>query len=943
MGIKTEKKAEIWGKDFCLCPPDLKRTPTENPQAALFADMTVSKSSLNETPLMRQYNSFKQKYPGALLLFRVGDFYETFGQDAIKAAEILGITLTKRGNGSATEVELAGFPHHALDAYLPKLIRAGQRVAICEQLEDPKLAKGIVKRGVTEVVSPGIVLDDKLVDHKGNNYLCVVHYVNEQRAGAALADVSTGDFFCWAGPVADLEKLLYALRPAEVVVAKKAGSLFDEQFGNAFYNFRFDDWVFELDFAQDQLLQHFNTHSLKGFGIEDLPAGVVAAGVLIYYLRQNEQKQLHQLARIYPFDNQAYVQIDRATASHLELVLPLHHDGRSLFQVLDYTATPMGARLLKRWLLFPERNLEVIDDRLDTVSAFMDAQDVRSGLYANLRAIGDIERMSARLAAAKIAPRELAALRNALERAEAVARWLADAPDDILRERTQRAPNTRAVVDRIHAMLAPEPPAQVANGGVIATGASPELDELRTLQVHAQDLLRAMQQREINRTGIASLKVGFNRVFGYYIEITNTHRDRVPQDYIRKQTLANAERYITEELKQFEDKILTAEERILRIEQELYNQLIEGLQPFVPLLLQAAAFVAELDVLACFAALAEERRYVRPILHHEGQLSIVNGRHPVIETLLPSDRPFTPNDTTLDNAEAQIALITGPNMAGKSAYLRQVALITLMAHVGAYVPADEAHISLVDKIFSRVGASDNLSAGESTFMVEMQETARILNNATSRSLVILDEIGRGTSTFDGVSIAWAIVEYLHQSDSCNPKTLFATHYHELTALAESLPRVRNYHVAVLQTGGKMVFLHKVRPGGSAHSFGIHVAELAGMPREVVLRAHELLHHFEQRAEEGDNAAAGLRIPPPAPKVSQRALFKVDNDLLAQLKLLMGDVDVDRMTPVEALLKLAELKRWFALQTATPVHSLYATSDPLATQVAEPPEDHPFGP
>jgi DNA mismatch repair protein MutS len=863
--------------------------------------------SADETPMMRQYNAIKAKYPGTMLLFRVGDFYETYGDDAVKAARILDIILTRRGAGSQSEMEMAGFPYHALEVYMPRLVRAGQRVAICDQLEDPKTAKGIVKRGVTEIVTPGIVLSDKIISARENNYLCVLHYTSNGQAGAAFLDISTGEFFCLSDVAVEIEKLLGQLRPAEVVVPRRDYSLFQEQFENEFYTNRLEDYLFDYRSAERQLLDHFQVHTLKGFGLGEDPLSVIAAGVLIYYLKQNEQHNLGQISRLYRLDNSSFLGMDAYTVRNLELVHPLHPDGRALIEVMDRCRTPMGARMLRRWLLFPLRELAPLQLRQERVANFLEDKPLHERLQQLLSGVGDTERLLARLAARKINPRECLALKESLAAQTGLQQALQDAPADVFQGLAEPSPTAEKALALLAERLQDSAPPKISDGGVMRSGLNVELDELRNLQTDAVGYLKDVQDREAQRLGIPSLKISYNKVFGYYIEITHTHRDKVPTDYIRKQTLTNAERYITPELKEFEEKILTASERIERIETALYLELTEHLQAFIPDLQTLARQVAEVDVLCGLATVAVERRYCRPVLGTHERLYITQGRHPVIESLLPPERPYIPNDLSLDTSERQIALITGPNMAGKSALLRQTALILLLAQIGSYVPATTAEIGLADRLYTRVGASDNLSAGESTFMVEMNETASILNTSTRRSLVILDEIGRGTSTFDGISIAWALTEHLH--NQIGARTLFATHYHELAQLEDLLPRVHNWHMTISELAHelgrkRLIFLYKLAPGASEHSFGIHVAEMAGLPSVVLSRARELLHYFEERAEGEED----VTLRPPAPQSTQMRLFQVEDEFAELLRQHLRQLDTDRLTPMEALLKLSELKK-----------------------------------
>ena len=856
---------------------------------------------------MRQYNAIKSKYPDAILLFRIGDFYETFGEDAVKAADVLGIILTKRANGAASEIELAGFPHHALDKHLPKLVRAGYRVAICDQLEDPKQAKGVVKRGITEIVTPGITLSDALLDHEHYNYLACVCRFKQNYWGAAFLEVSTGDFFCLSGEQEAVEKIVFSIKPSEIVVARPDYRAVSEWLGEDAYIQRLDEWAFEPDYARKQLLELFGVASLKGFGIEEDLAGATAAGVLAHYLKANQQTRLNHITRVYAFPELTYVSLDKFTIRNLEIVAPLQEDGGCLFDVLNYALTPMGARLLKKRLLFPLLAEDQINARLDKASAFAERPEAAAEIAALLKGVGDPERLLAKLATLRINPRELTALQKAMRIAEAAFDYCGEVfpetfQDLLLNRRPSEEP--RSLLDYY---LEPECPANLAAGGVIKAGVSDELDEIRGLRNDSKQALDAIKQREIKRTGISSLKVSYNKVFGYYIEITNAHKDKAPPDYIRKQTLTNAERYITEELKEFEDKILSAEERMQSLEAALYSELLAKLQLHIEPMQTNAQILAELDVSRGLAQAATERQYARPEFLTEDEFEIIEGRHPVIEALLPPDRPYIPNDIYFDRETSRILVITGPNMAGKSAVLRQTALIALMAQAGSYVPARSARLMPVDKIFTRVGASDNLAQGESTFMVEMNETARIMNNATPRSLVILDEIGRGTSTYDGVAIAWAIVEYLHNQETRSAKTLFATHYHELAEIAGELPAVKNLNVSVEEIDGKIIFLRKLKPGASAHSFGINVAEMAGMPPEIVTRAKELLAYFER--QKGLDAPAAKALPVSAAEQPiQLKLFAMDDAFSIEIKKQLDALDPETLAPVEALMKIVELKK-----------------------------------
>jgi len=878
----------------------------------------ASKAAPKDTPLNRQYNQIKAKYPGALLLFRVGDFYETFNDDAVRASRILGITLTKRHNGGADETPLAGFPHHALDTYLPKLVRAGERVAICDQLEDPAFAKGIVKRGVTELVTPGVSFNDTVLDVRRNNYLAAVHFQKDV-VGIAFLDVSTGEFLTTQGGAAYIEKLLQSFSPAEILLCKKERNQFMGFFGDKFNTYALDDWAFTHDFAYPLLTAHFKTASLKGFGVENLSAGVIAAGVIVHYLHSTEHRQIGHIVRLGRLEEDKYVWLDKFTIRNLELVSS-SDGGVPLIDVLDQTVTPMGARLLRKWIVLPLKDRRPIEERLDTVQFFFENGELAESLEQHLRQIGDLERLISKVAVRRINPRELVQLKRTLGHIEPIKQVLRGilpkTPDGdlpmftplegaggVLRRYAEQLNPCESLLERIEATLREDPPLLTNVGGMIRSGVDAELDRLHQLAYSGKDFLADLQNREIQRTGIGSLKVAYNKVFGYYLEVTNAHKTRVPADWIRKQTLVNAERYITPELKEYEDQILSAEEKIFGIEQTMFTDLVLAAAEYVAPIQQNARVLAVLDALAGFARVARRNHYVRPRLNDSRALDIRAGRHPVIEKQLPPGEAYVPNDVRLDDREQQIIVITGPNMAGKSALLRQTALIVLMAQMGSFVPAASADIGLVDKIFTRVGASDNLSRGESTFMVEMIETASILNNLSDRSLVLMDEIGRGTSTYDGVSIAFSIAEYLHNLPDARPRTLFATHYHELNELAEEFPRIKNFNVSVKEAGNKVIFLRKLQPGGSEHSFGIHVAQMAGMPPAVVQRAGEILSHLEK---DHLGATSGQRLRD-APKPVRVSL--VEGDLrLNRVSEILEKTDVNTLTPIEALLKLAELKR-----------------------------------
>ncbi|MDX2245144.1 MAG: DNA mismatch repair protein MutS [Bacteroidia bacterium] len=859
-----------------------------------------------QTPLMRQYNAIKAKYPGTVLLFRVGDFYETFGEDAIEVSKVLGIVLTRRSNGAAADVELAGFPYHALDTYLPKLVRAGKRVAVCDQLEDPQQAKGIVRRGVTELVTPGVTFNDKVLETNQHNYLAAVYFPDNKTAGVAFVEVSTGDFFCFSGTFNYAEKILHTLSPAEILVSRKDLRHFKQNFGEKFYLTRVDEWVFQPDYAREKLLELLQTQSLKGFGVEDEPAGVIAAGVVVHYLNETQQSELRHITRIYRFDDSEYVWLDQFTVRNLELVRPLHPDGKTLVDVLDHTLTPMGARMIRRSILLPLKDITQIQKRLDVVTTFLKDPNGQNQLATQLRRMGDLERLVSKVATQRLIPREADMLRSSLRLIDPIKKTLTSFGVENLARKAAEFEDVEPALQIMDTWLMEEMSSNIADGNVIRAGISAELDELRGIQKNGKNLLLMLQQREIERTGISSLKVGYNKVFGYYLEVTNAHKDKAPISWTRKQTLSNAERYITEELKEYEDKILHAEEKILTLEADYYSRFIQLMQNHISSIQRNARLIAELDMLLSFAKVAQTRRYTKPVITQEETLDIRQGRHPVIETTLGADEAYIPNDVKLDNQDQQIIIITGPNMAGKSALLRQTALIVLMAQMGAFVPAESAHIGLVDKIFTRVGASDNISSGESTFMVEMNETAQIANNATGRSLILLDEIGRGTSTYDGVSIAWALVEYLHETPGCQAKTLFATHYHELNELENRLARVRNFNVSVKEVDGKILFLRTLKPGGSEHSFGINVAEMAGMPRVLVKRAKSLLAHFEKNKINDQDTARAIKFSDK--QTIQLNMFELKDADTLKIRQILSGVDIDRMTPVEALLKLQEIRK-----------------------------------
>ncbi|WP_370481657.1 DNA mismatch repair protein MutS [Sphingobacterium thalpophilum] len=854
---------------------------------------------------MQQYNAIKVKYPGALLLFRVGDFYETFGEDAIKAAQILGIVLTKRGNGSESETALAGFPHHSLETYLPKLVRAGQRVAICDQLEDPKTTKTIVKRGVTELVTPGVSYNDNIVQQKSNNYLASI-FTEKDRIGISFLDISTGEFLVAQGNAAYIDKLLQGFKPTEIILPKKQSKDFIEQFGSQYYTYFLDEWPYTGDYATEALLKHFEVSSMKGFGVDRMPVGLVAAGVALHYLNETEHRNLPHISTLSRIEEDRFMWLDRFTIRNLELIGSMNENAVTLSDVLDHTASPMGARLLRRWIVMPLKDRKSIQERLNVVDFFYNNRDLRDELIGQIKQVGDLERLISKIGLQKANPREIVQLKRALYAIEKL-KELTDREDaEALRSISQQLDACTAIRDRIEQQLQAEPPVAINKGSVIAEGVDPELDRLRKIAFGGKDYLLEIQKRESESTGIPSLKIAFNNVFGYYLEVTNTHKDKVPADWIRKQTLVNAERYITEELKEYEEQILGAEEKIQALETRLYAELLAAIAEFIKPVQLNAQLIAKLDVLLNFAVVAEKNYYVKPEVSDSKILDIKGGRHPVIEKNLPIGEDYITNDTFLDPSAQQIIIITGPNMAGKSALLRQTGLIVLMAQIGCFVPAKEAKIGVVDKIFTRVGASDNLSSGESTFMVEMNETASIMNNLSDRSLILLDEIGRGTSTYDGISIAWAIAEFLHNHPSAKAKTLFATHYHELNELTTSLDRIKNYNVTVKEVNNKVIFLRKLVPGGSEHSFGIHVAKLAGMPPKLLNRANQILKRLEQERTGGEQIKDSMR------KIQKQAyqlqMFAIDDPVLNKIRDMLNNLDVNSLTPVEALMKLDEIQR-----------------------------------
>lgn len=858
----------------------------------------------SETPLMKQYLGIKAKYPDALLLFRVGDFYETFGEDAIKASQVLGIVLAQRKNGAAAHVELAGFPHHSLDTYLPKLVRAGYRVAICDQLEDPKLTKTIVKRGVTELVTPGVSYNEQVLDHKSNNFLAAVHFF-QNRAGLSLLDISTGEFMTAEGSLPYIEKLMQGFKPSEVLFQRNFENRFQDIFGGKFNTFRLEDWVFTKDFAYDLLLNHFKTKSLKGFGVEELPLGIIASGAVLHYLRETHHHKLGHVSGLSRIDEDNYVWLDRFTIRNLELLQALNDGASSLFKVIDRTISPMGSRMLKRWIVLPLKQVKPIVQRHEAVQYFLDQQEISQQVSGHIEKIGDVERLISKVSVGRIQPREVLQLGRALAAMRPIQKAALASKNDLLMQIGEQLNPCNTVIERIQNELDQDAPAQLSKGHVIASGVDERLDELRDITSKGKDRLLEIQKREIEATGITSLKIAFNNVFGYYIEVRNTHKDKVPAGWMRKQTLVNAERYITEELKDYEQKILGAEEKIQALELQLYNALVDDIAQFIEPIQLNARRIAELDCLLGFAKVAREYGYNRPKVTDGFQLDIKEGRHPVIERHLPVGEQYISNDVYLDTSKQQIMMITGPNMAGKSALLRQTALIVIMAQMGSFVPASAAEIGIVDKVFTRVGASDNISSGESTFMVEMNETASILNNLSNRSLVLLDEIGRGTSTYDGVSIAWAIAEYIHERRDARAKTLFATHYHELNEMAATFKRIKNYNVSVKEVSDKIIFLRKLQPGGSEHSFGIHVAQMAGMPASIVSRANQILGRLEK-------SHAGSMLDTPVPRTKedpmQLSFFQLDDPILQQIRDEIALMDINALTPVEALMKLNEIKK-----------------------------------
>lgn len=859
-----------------------------------------------ETPLMKQYYAIKAKHPDAVLLFRVGDFYETFGDDAIKTAEILGITLTRRANGAASFVELAGFPHHALDTYLPKLVRAGQRVAICEQLEDPKLAKTIVKRGITELVTPGVSINDNILENKENNFLASVHF-DKKLAGVAFLDISTGEFLTAQGSFEYVDKLLSSFQPKEVLYQRGRSQEFTEYFGTKYYTYNLDDWIYTEDAAFDRLTRHFQVKSMKGFGIDNLPLGIIASGAILHYLDLTQHKQVQHISNLSRIEEEHYVWLDRFTIRNLELFSTLYEGAKSLLQVIDRTISPMGSRMLRRWIALPLKEVGPINERLDVVDILIKDHSLKENLEEHLRLIGDLERLISKVAVGRINPRETLQVKNALNAIVPIRQACASSSNATLKRFAEQLNPCDTIRERIQRELTEDPPVMINRGKVIAKGVSPELDELRELAYSGKDYLARMQKRLSDQYGISSLKISFNNVFGYYIEVRNTHKDKVPPGWVRKQTLVGAERYITEELKEYETKILGAEEKIQELETRLFNELVYALSEYIQAIQLNANILARIDCLLSFATCATEYGYSRPEVNDDTQIDIKEGRHPVIERHLPIGESYIANDILLNQDDQQIIIITGPNMAGKSALLRQTALIVLLAQMGSFVPAKSAKIGIVDKIFTRVGASDNISLGESTFMVEMNEAASILNNVSNRSLILLDELGRGTSTYDGISIAWSIVEYLHEHPKARAKTLFATHYHELNEMENSFSRVKNYNVSIKELGNKVIFLRKLVRGGSNHSFGIHVAAMAGMPRSVVQRAEEILKQLENTHQK-ESLAKPLESISTKREGLQLSFFQLDDPVLKQIRDEIKNIDINRLTPIEALNKLNDIKK-----------------------------------
>jgi len=877
----------------------------------------MAKAQTEDTPLMQQHKAIKQKYPDAILLFRVGDFYETFGQDAVIASQVLGITLTKRNNGAAASSDLAGFPYHALDTYLHKLVKAGYRVAICDQLEDPKLAKGIVKRGVTEMVTPGTTVNDKILEHTSNNFLAGIHFAENDQYGLAFLDISTGEFFVAQGDREYADKLLQGFKPAEVIFQRQQQKKFKEYFSNKMYVYALDEWIFDQTYAEGVLLKHFQTYSLKGFGVDELNIGLIAAGAILHYLKETEHPHLEHITNIQRIERDDFLWMDRFTIRNLELVTRNNEGSHTLLDILDNTVSPMGARLLKRWIVFPLKDLHKINERLDLVEFFILQTELRNKITHAIKLCGDVERLVSKIPLKKINPRELLHIAKGLKQVKEIKQLCASAPNDYLKRLGDALNGCPYIEEKIVKEIVENPPALAIKGGMINSGVNESLDELRAIAHSGKNYLVQLQQKEAEATGISSLRIGFNNIFGYYLEVTNSHKNKVPAAWMRKQTLTNAERYITPELKEYEEKIVGAEEKITQIEWQVYESLLNELMDYLAPIQTNGNILAILDCITCFAHNAIQFHYKKPHLHPGNELVIKEGRHPVIERNLPIGETYIANDIELNKEEQQIIILTGPNMSGKSALLRQTAIITLMAHTGSFIPAAEARISLTDKIFTRVGASDNLSGGESTFMVEMNETASIINNITPRSLILLDEIGRGTSTYDGISIAWSIAEYLHAPPH-KPKTLFATHYHELNELEEKFHGIKNYHITNKEAGNKIIFLRKLARGGSTHSFGIHVAKMAGMPTLLIERANELLTHLEKKhiddapakpGPEGDDDSSSLQHKMrsvSAPKI-QLSIFDAHTETFEEIRKILDDIDINRLTPVEALLKLQEIK------------------------------------
>ncbi len=868
--------------------------------------IVVAEKKIVETPLMKQFFEMKKKHPDAIMLYRVGDFYETFSTDAVTASEILGITLTKRANGPGQYIELAGFPHHALDTYLPKLVRAGKRVAICEQLEDPKLTKKLVKRGITELVTPGVAINGNMLDYRENNFLGAVHF-GKNACGVAFLDISTGEFLTAEGTIDYIDKLLANFSPKEVLVERSCKKRFDQSFTAKYLTFELDDWMMTGEAAHDRLLKQFETKNLKGFGVDKMQNAIVASGAILFYLDLTQHTQISHITSLARIEEEKFVRLDRFTVRNLELVEPMCEDGKSLLNVIDRTVCPMGARLLRRWTLFPLKSVKQINDRLDVVEHFFKDREGRELIQRQLELVGDMERLVSKVAVGRISPREMVQMKNALNAVAPIKAYCEDADNAVLRSFGEQLNACASIRDRIERELNPDAPNATNRGNVIRTGVNDELDSLREISYSGKDYLLKIQQRESELTGIPSLKVAYNNVFGYYIEVRNTHKDKVPEGWIRKQTLVNAERYVTQELKEYEEKILGAEEKILSLENRLFNDLVAAVATYIPAIQLNASLVARLDCLMSFTRVSIENRYNRPEVNESLDIDIVEGRHPVIEKQLPPGESYIANNVTLGNESQQIMMITGPNMAGKSALLRQTALIVLMAQIGCFVPADAAKIGIVDKIFTRVGASDNISLGESTFMVEMNEAASILNNLSERSLVLFDELGRGTSTYDGISIAWSIVEYIHENPRFHAKTLFATHYHELNEMAKTFKRIANFNVSVREIDGKVVFLRKLVEGGSEHSFGIHVAKLAGLPPAIVTRANEVLHQLES-ANSKDAAAQCLsEMDEEGGKGVQLSFFQLDDPVLSQVRDEILNTDINNLTPMAALNKLNDIK------------------------------------